>query len=63
MQQYETVPGWYTSIFTAAEQMRQKGLVLYGTGRWAEITCRILRLFDVQPMCVCTDETVRPGER
>lgn len=44
---------WYGSIYEVVETIKNKGVVLCGAGKWSKYATRILKLFDVEPECIC----------
>lgn len=55
------VTKFYRSIYYIVDQIREKGLVIYGAGYWGKVSLRIFSLFGISPVCFCDDDLAKQG--
>lgn len=56
------VKTFYKSIFAVADAAKERGLVIYGAGKWGFATLEIFKLFGIGPKCFCDDDAGKIGQ-
>lgn len=51
----------YRSLYSIVDQVKSRGLVIYGAGFWGKLSWQIFTLFDVAPICFCDDDPDKQG--